>query len=151
MKKTLEEMISQHSYKEIKTQVCERCGEGLAEYIFPAVKKALEEGDGKLRNQILHDFLEVDSLRVCDQCGELMDEGWYLLLAGYACSDECAAKSEGITMEEFERYQIYKSDIIEYLEWNDDPRKIEELSKEECAEIIDCIAGQKEYCWTQWY
>lgn len=151
MKKTLEEMISQHSYEEIKTQVYERCGEGLAEYIFPAVKKALEEGDGKLRNQILHDFLEVDSLRVCDQCGELMDEGWYLLLAGYACSDECAAKSEGITMEEFERYQIYKSDIIEYLEWNDDPRKIEELSKEECDAIVEVVADGKDYYWTEWY
>lgn len=149
--KTLEEMISSDAYNEIKAQVCERCGDVLAEYIFPAVKKALEEGDFKLRNHILHNFLEVDSLRVCDQCGALMSEGWYLLCAGYACSDECAAKSEGITMEEFEKWRIYKDDIIEWLEWIDDARKIEELTKEECDEIIDCIAGEKEYGWTQWY
>lgn len=151
MEKKLEQMVSAHVYDEIKNQVIEQCGEDVAKYIFPAVCKALEDGDGRLRSHILHHWLEVDSVRVCSQCGALMSEGWYLDFAGYACSDECAAKSEGITMEQFEKWRIYKDDIIQWLEDNDDPRTIDELTKEECDTIIEEeIALQRDYCWTEW-
>lgn len=151
MAKKLEEMISARAYDEIKRKLSACTGEAAAELLFPMVKQALEEGDHDVRYNILIDWLECDTLRVCTQCGAIMQEGWYLNLASYACSDECAAKSEGITMDEFDRYRIYKDDIIEWLEWNDDPRTIDELSKEECDEIIDQFAGDKEYYWTEWY
>lgn len=151
MAKKLEEMISARAYDEIKRKLSACTGESAAELLFPMVKQALEEGDHDVRYNILIDWLECDTLRVCTQCGAIMQEGWYLNLAGYACSDECAAKSEGITMVEFDRYRIYKDDIIEWLEWNDDPRTIDELSKEECDSIIEEVAADKEYCYTEWY
>lgn len=151
MKKTLEEMLSVHAYDELKSKLAEYVSEESMEYLFPAVKKALEEGSREVREDILSGWLNVDSMRVCTQCGAIMEEGWYLCDAGYACSDECAAKSEGITMEEFEKWRIYKNDIFNYLYNTNDPRTLDELTKEECDEIIDQFAGDKEYFWTEWY
>ena len=150
-KKKLESMISKHAYDEIVEKLKKQVGENAFEYIFPAVKKSLEEGSGAVREEILISWLSVDSMRVCTQCGEIMEEGWYLNCAGYACSDECAAKSEGITMEEFEKWRIYKDDIVSYLEDEDEGRKIEDLTKEECDEIIDEIADDLDYYYTEWY
>ncbi len=151
MAKELDEMITSEAYDEIKSKVVEYVGKKAAEYIFPAVVKALEEGDGEVREHILCGWLNCDSMRVCTQCGAIMQEGWYLNCAGYACSDECAARIEGITMEEFARYQIYKDDIIGWLEWNDDPRTIDELSDDECKAIREEVADGKEYYYTEWY
>ena len=150
-KKTLESMISEHAYEEIVEKVKEQVGEAAFEYIFPAVKKALEEGSGVAREEILINWLDVSSMRVCTQCGAIMEEGWYLNDAGYACSDECAAKSEGITMEEFEKWRIYKDDIVSYLEDEGQGRKIEDLTKEECDEIIDELSDDLDYYYTEWY
>ena len=150
-KKKLESMISKHAYDEIVEKLKKQVGENAFGYIFPAVKKALEEGSGAVREEILISWLSVDSMRVCTQCGEIMEEGWYLNLAGYACSDECAAKSEGITMEEFEKWRIYKDDIVSYLEDEDEGRKIEDLTKAECDEIIEEIADDLDYYYTEWY
>ena len=147
----LESMISAHAYEEIVEKLKKQVGEDAFEYLFPAVKKALEEGSGDCREHILISWLNVDSMRVCTQCGAIMEEGWYLNCNGYACSDECAAKSEGITMEEFEKWRIYKDDIVSYLEDEDEGRKIEDLTKEECDEIIDEIADDLDYYYTSWY
>lgn len=147
----LESMISAHAYEEIVEKLKKQVGEDAFEYLFPAVKKALEEGSGDCREQILISWLNVDSMRVCTQCGAIMEEGWYLNCAGYACSDECAAKSEGITMEEFKKWRIYKDDIVSYLEDEGEGRKIEDLTKEECDEIIDEIADDLDYYYTEWY
>jgi hypothetical protein len=82
-----------------------------------------------------------------------MEEGWYLNDAGYACSDECAAQSEGITMEQFKKWKIYKDDIIDYLRGEGKGRTIDELSKDECADIINDLIDMEnlEYYWTEWY
>lgn len=144
-------MISQHAYDEIVAKVKHFVGEEAFEYVFPGIKKALEKGSGAAREEILISWLNVDSMRVCTQCGAIMEEGWYLNCHGYACSDECAAKSEGITKEEFEKWRIYKDDIISYLEDEDEGRKIEDLTKEECDEIIDEIADDLDYYYTSWY
>ena len=80
-----------------------------------------------------------------------MEEGWYLDCMGYACSDECAAAIEGITMEQFEKWRIYKDDIIEYLKYEGNGRKIEELTKEECDDIIDEYCVDLDYYYTEWY
>lgn len=151
IKKTLEEMLSEHAYDELKNKLSEYVSEKSMGYIVPAVKRALEEGGREVSEDILIGWLDCDSMRICTQCGAIMTEGWYLCDAGYACSDECAAKSEGITMEEFEKWRIYKDDIIGWLEDNGDPRKLEDLTKEECDEIIDQFAGDKEYYYTEWY
>ena len=150
-KETLESMVSKHAYNEIVSKVKVQVGENAFPHVFPAIKKALEEGSGKVRYEILISWLNVDSMRVCTQCGAIMEEGWYLDCAGYACSDACAAKSEGITMEEFEKWRIYKDDIVSYLEDEGKGRKIEDLTKEECDEIIDEIADNFDYCYTSWY
>jgi len=109
-------------------------------------------GDREKREEILNDWLDMDTCRVCTTCGAIMSEGWYLNDAGYACSDECAAKSEGITMEEFAKYKIYKDDIQQYLDDTDDPRKLEDLTAEECDDIIDeHIMDNVDYFYTEWY
>ena len=149
--KTLESMISKEAYEEIQAKVKEQVGEESFDYIFPAVKKALEEGSGKVREEILSGWLDCDSMRVCTYCGKIMQKGWYLNCNGYACSDECAAESEGITMEQFKKWRIYKDDIVSYLEDENEGRKIEDLTKEECDVIIDELSDDLDYYYTSWY
>lgn len=149
-KPALESMISAQTYDEIVSKVKETVGEDSFEYIFPAVKKALEEGSGSVREEILRNWLDVDYCRVCSYCGAIMEEGWYLNANGYACSDECAAESEGITMEQFGKWRIYKDDIEYHLKLEGKGRKIEDLTKEECDEIIDRISDDLDYYYTEW-
>lgn len=150
-KQTLENTLSAHAYEEIVTKVKEQVGEEAFPYIFPGIKKALEEGSGAVREQILINWLDCDSMRVCSYCGKIMQEGWYLECNGYACSDKCAAESEGITMEEFKKYRIYKDDILQHLEDEGKGRKIEDLTQDEIEEIIDAVNNDAQYCYTEWY
>ena len=152
MVKELKKMISEHCFDELVEKLTEQVGEANAKVMLPAIAKALVEGGREERERILNDWLDMDSCRVCTTCGKIMEEGWYLHDAGYACSDECAAKSEGITMDEFKRYQIYKDDLIEYLEQEGEGRKLEDLSDDEVADIInDEIMDNVEWCRTEWY
>lgn len=146
----LQNMMSEVSYKELKLKVKELVGENSFDTIFPSIVQAIVQGGREERERILITWLDMDTCRVCSTCGAIMSEGWYLNDAGYACSDECAAKSEGITMDEFKRYRIYKSDIEEYLKNEGDESKIEELTDEECDEIIDEIADNLDWYWTEW-
>ena len=150
-KQKLETMISAHAYDELVAKVRKQVGEESFDYIFPGIKKALEKGSGKVREEILINWLNCDSMRVCTYCGKIMEEGWYLECNGYACSDECAAESEGISMEEFKKYRIYKDDILQHLEEEGKGRKIEDLTKEECDEIIDELSDDLDYYYTAWY
>lgn len=149
----LKTMISEHCYDELVKKLTERVGENNAKVMLPAVAKALVEGGREEREQILINWLDMDSCRVCTTCGKIMEEGWYLNNAGYACSDECAAKSEGITMEQFKKWKIYKDDIIDYLRREGKGRTIDELSDDECADIINDHIDMEnlEYYWTEWY
>ena len=144
-------MLSVRAINEIVDQLEGFVGKKAANLLFPGVKKALEEGDREVRESILREWLDVDYIRVCTQCGNLMEEGWYLADAGYACSDECAAKSEGITMEQFKKWRIYKDDIVAYMEEQGWGGTIDDLSAEECEKIIKEIADKRDYCWTEWY
>lgn len=151
-KQTLETMISAHAYDEIVAKVKAHVGEEAFEYIFPAVKKALEEGSPACKEEILSAWLDVDSMRVCSHCGAIMEEGWYLDCQGYACSDECAMAIMGVpTMELFRRYRIYKEDIDQYLEDEGEGRKEEDLTQEEIDEIIDIVSDDMQACYTEWY
>ena len=148
----LKTLISEHCYNELVEKLTEYVGEDNVQTILPSIAKILVEGTGQQKEHILNDWLDMDSCRVCTTCGKIMEEGWYLNEAGYACSDECAAKSEGITMDEFKRYKIYKKDLEEYLEREGKGRKIEDLSEDECAEIInEEIMDNVDWYWTEWY
>ena len=151
-KQKLETMISAHAYDEIVAKVKEQIGEESFDYIFPGIKKALEEGDGAVREEILINWLNCDSMRVCSNCGAIMEEGWYLDCQGYACSDECAMEiMEVPDMEHFRRYRIYKEDIDQYLEEEGEGRKEEELTQEEIEEIIETVGDDMQACYTEWY
>ena len=148
----LKTLISEHCYDELVEKLTEYVGEDNVQTILPSIAKILVEGTGQQKEHILNDWLDMDSCRVCTTCGKIMEEGWYLNEAGYACSDECAAKSEGITMDEFKRYKIYKDDLIDYLENEGEGRQLEDLSEDECAEIInEDIMETVDYYWTEWY
>lgn len=148
----LEETLSANCYKELQDKVKYYVGDVAFDIIFPAVKKALEEGSKETRNIILNSWLNMDSCRVCDVCGDIMECGWYLDCMGYACSDECAMIQMGVPdMEHFRRYRIYKEDIDEYLEEEGEGRKEEDLTQEEIEEILDEITPTIDACYTEWY
>ena len=150
--KKLEEMLSEHCYNELQEKVKQYVGEGAFDTIFPAIKKALEKGDRNTRNDILIEWLDMDSCRVCDECGAIMEEGWYLDRMGYACSNECAMKiMEVPDMEHFNRYRIYKADIDFYLEREGKGRREEDLTQDEVEEILDEICDNINACYTEWY
>ena len=145
-------MLSERCYNEIVKKLKDEVGEDAFEYIFPSVKKALEEGSGKVRKQILIGWLDVDSCRICTECGAIMEEGWYLDSMGYACSDECAMKIMNVPdMEHFRRYRIYKEDIDGWLEDEGLGRKEEDLTQEEIEEIINEVSEYLDACYTEWY
>ena len=151
-KKTLESLVSARTYDTIVEKVKEQVGDDAFEYIFPGIKKALEEGSGKVREEILIQWLDLDCCRVCSNCGAIMEEGWYLDWQGYACSDECCCKILDVSKEEFDRYSIFLPEIEQHLEDNKDSRKPEDLSKEEINKIIDEIMENLDaYYYTEWY
>lgn len=148
----LKTLISEHCYDELVEKLTEYVGEDNVQTILPSIAKILVEGTGQQKEHILNNWLDMDSCRVCTTCGKIMEEGWYLNEAGYACSDECAAKSEGITMDEFKRYKIYKDDLEKYLIREGKGRELEDLSDDECAEIInEEIMDNVDWYYTEWY
>lgn len=147
----LSEMVSDTAYDEIITKAKSAVGENAAEFIIPSIIKALEDGGGGVREDILIGWLDCEHVRVCSTCGKIMEEGWYMDCAGYACSDECAAASDGISMENFAKWRIYKDDIEAYLESEGNGRKIEDLSQEECDTIIESECQDRDYYYTEWY
>lgn len=149
--KKLEDMVSSKCYYEIVESVTHFVGEEAFSTVFPAIKKVIEEGSADAREQILINWLNIESCRICSECGAIMEEGWYLDAQGYACSDECAMKIMGVpSMEEFNRYRIYKYEIDEYLEDEGLGRKEENLTQEEIEDIIDIVSDRLEACYTEW-
>lgn len=149
----IKKMMSEHCYEEFVQKLTDQVGESNAKIMLPSIIVAIVKGGREERERILINWLDMDSCRVCTTCGAIMEEGWYLNDAGYACSDECAAKSEGITMDEFKRYKIYSQDIKDYLCRKGDSRNLSELSDDECAGIINDKIDMENlpYYWTEWY
>ena len=144
-------MVSQHCYDEIVAKLKEQVGEEAFQYIFPAIKKAIEDGSGKVREEILIYWLDVDSCRICSHCGAIMEEGWYLDCQGYACSDECAMEIMNVPdMEHFRRYRIYKEDVDQYLEDEGKGRKEEDLTQEEIDQILESVLEDCDAYYTEW-
>jgi len=107
-------------------------------------------GDKEEKNDIIDEY-DLDCCRVCDICGELMVEGWYIADFTYLCSDECAAKWMKMTPGEFDRYKIYSDEIDHWLECEGKGRKKEDLTKEELEDIMDDFIENVESYWTEWY
>lgn len=147
----LEKMVSVTAFNEIIDQLEGFVGKKAAKLMFPGVKEAIEKGDREVRESILSEWLDVEHIRVCTECGALMEEGWYMDAAGYACSDKCAAKMEGITDEQFKKWRIYKDDIAAYMEEHGYGGTIDDISAEECEKIISEVSPNRDYCWTEWY
>ena len=147
--KKLAEMVTERCYDEIIKKLKEHVGEKAFLYIFPALRKALEKGSGIVREEILINWLNIESCRVCDVCGAIMQKGWYNM-GKYACSEECVIQQEGITREEYERYQIYKATIQDYLDNEKDGRKAEDLTHEEITFLMDNLLPDCDAHYTEW-
>lgn len=116
--KKLEDLVSKNCYDEIVAVSKKLFGEAF-DYIFPSIKKALERGNGNVRREIL-EVLGVESCRVCDVCGKLMEEG-YLCEDSlqYSCSKRCLKKRNNWSEKEFRDWEKNwsDSDSLYWTEW----------------------------------
>lgn len=99
--------------------------------------------------QDIIDEYELECCRVCEICGELMVEGW-MLDATVVCSDECAAKFFGESVEKF-RYRMSDENFIKQaMEWDHCQKKYENLTEEERRKYLDDAMNRTDFYWTEW-
>ena len=99
--------------------------------------------------QDIIDEYELECCRVCEICGELMVEGW-MLDATVVCSDECAAKFFGESVEKF-RYRMSDENFIKQaMEWGHCQKKYEDLTEEERRKYLDDAMNRTDFYWTEW-
>ena len=99
--------------------------------------------------QDIIDEYELECCRVCEICGELMVEGW-MLDATVVCSDECAAKFFGESVEKF-RYRMSDENFIKQaMEWDHCQKKYEDLTEEERRKYLDDAMNITDFYWTEW-
>lgn len=116
--KKLENLVSSHCYDEIVEKTKNLFGEAF-DYVFSAIKKALERGNGNVRRAIV-DLLDLDSCRVCDTCGKLIEEGYLCEDAlKYSCSKRCLKKRNNWSEKDFRDWEKNWSDIsnLYWTEW----------------------------------
>lgn len=105
-------------------------------------------GDREEKQDII-DHYELECCRVCEECGELMTEGW-ILESTDVCSDECAAKFFGETVEQF-RYRMSEENFIrQAMEWDHCTKAYEELSQEEREGYLETAQNRTDFYWTEW-
>ena len=68
------------------------------------------------REEILEKY-DIECLRICEMCGELMDEGW-VLDATVVCSDKCAAEFFDESVPEFKYRMSDENFIKQAMEWD---------------------------------
>ena len=102
-----------------------------------------------LEKQDVLDTYELDHLRVCEECGKLIDEGWSLDCT-VVCSDECAAKFFDETVEEFKYRMSDENFIKQAMEWDHCEKRYEDLTDEERERYLDDAMNATEYYWTEW-
>lgn len=102
-----------------------------------------------LEKQDVLDTYELDHLRVCEECGKLIDEGW-LLDCTVACSDECAAKFFDETVEKFKYRMSDENFIKQAMEWDHCEKRYEDLTDEEREKYLEDAMNMTEYYWTEW-
>ena len=99
--------------------------------------------------QDIIDEYELECCRVCEICGELMVEGW-MLDATVVCSDECAAKFFGESVDKF-RYRMSDENFIKQaMEWDHCQKKYEDLTEEERRKYLDDAMNRTDFYWTEW-
>ena len=117
---------------------------GAASSIFTRLLTASAE-----EKQDIIDEYELECCRVCEICGELMVEGW-MLDATVVCSDECAAKFFGESVEKF-RYRMSDENFIKQaMEWDHCQKKYEDLTEEERRKYLDDAMNRTDFYWTEW-
>ena len=99
--------------------------------------------------QDIIDEYELECCRVCEICGELMVEGW-MLDATVVCSDECAAKFFGESVEKFRYRMSDKNFIKQAMEWDHCQKKYEDLTEEERRKYLDDAMNRTDFYWTEW-
>ena len=78
-----------------------------------------------------------------------MVEGW-MLDATVVCSDECAAKFFGESVEKF-RYRMSDENFIKQaMEWDHCQKKYEDLTEEERRKYLDDAMNRTDFYWTEW-
>lgn len=116
--KKLKDLVSAHCYEEIVEKSEGLFGEAF-DYIFSSIENALARGNGDVRRSILS-LLDIDSVRVCDICGCLMEEG-YLEEDSlqYSCSKRCLKKRNNWSEKEFKDWEKNwsDSDSLYWTEW----------------------------------
>ena len=116
--KKLENLVSSHCYDEIVEKTKKLFGEAF-DYIFPAIKKALERGNGNVRREIL-EVLDIESCRVCDVCGKLMEDGYLDEVdLTYSCSKKCLKKNYNWSEKHFRDWEKNwsENDSLYWTEW----------------------------------
>ncbi len=107
----------------------------------------LINGDASEKQDIIDDY-DIECLRVCEFCGELMDEGW-MLDSTVVCSDECAAKFFEESVEEFKYRMSDENFIKQAMEWDKCEKKYDELTQEERSKYYDIALDRTDFYWTE--
>lgn len=106
-------------------------------------------GSAEEKQEIIDEY-GLECCRVCEQCGELMTEGWILECTD-VCSDECAARFFGETVEEF-RYRMSEENFIrQAMEWDSCQKAYEDLTQEERWCYLLDAQNRTDFYWTEWY
>ena len=116
--KKLKDLVSAHCYEEIVEKSKALFGEAF-DYIFPSIEKALARGNGNVRDSILT-LLDIDSVRVCGECGCLMEKGYLEEdILQYSCSKRCLKKQNNWSEKEFRDWEKNwsDSDSLYWTEW----------------------------------
>lgn len=105
-------------------------------------------GDADEKQEVI-DKYDLECCRVCEICGELMTEGWILDCTD-VCSDECAAKFFGESLEKFKYRMSDENFIRQAMEWDDCKKKYEDLTEDERGKYLDAAIERTDFYWTEW-
>lgn len=105
-------------------------------------------GTAEEKQEVIDNY-DLQCCRVCEECGELMTEGW-ILESTDVCSDECAAKFFGETVEQF-RYRMSDENFIrQAMEWDHCTKAYEDLTEEEREGYLTAAQNRTDFYWTEW-
>lgn len=139
------------------TKVCDQIlAANMAEYSDERIAKRtsardlwiLINGTISEKEEVLENY-NIECLRVCEQCGELMDEGW-MLDCTVVCSDECAARFFEESVDEFKYRMSDENFIRQAMEWDKCEKKYEDLTEEERGKYLDMAMERTDFYWTEW-
>ncbi len=105
-------------------------------------------GSAEEKQDIIDEY-ELECCRVCEVCGKLITEGWSLD-ATNVCSDECAAKFFGESVEQFQYRMSDENMVRQALEWDGNKKKYEDLTEDEREKYLETALNRTDFYWTEW-